>query len=269
MKKTIIGICQIRVRENKSSGLARAEDLIVSARDKGAQLVVLPEMWNCPYDIRCFKAYAESVPDGESCRLLSSLARRLKIHIVGGSIPESDRGRIYNSAPVFNPQGKLIALHRKVHLFDVNLRGVRMRESAVLSAGNRMTVFGTPFGRFGLLICYDARFPEMLRQLLRHGAETVIIPGAFSKVTGEAHWHALMRMRAVDNQVFVAAASPARDKKASYQAFGHSLVSDPWGGILAEAGTGESVILAELNPKTLSQIRTRLPLLAHRRPDLY
>lgn len=269
MTRMKVALCQTRVTGDKALNLARAEARIVEAARKGAQLVALPEMFNCPYASEYFRPFAEPVPSGPACRALSGLAKKLKIFVAGGSIPELDGKKVYNTATVFDPHGRLVARHRKVHLFDVTLKGIRMRESATLSPGNKVTVFNTPFGPMGLLVCYDARFPEMFRLMLKKGITSVLMPGAFSVVTGTAHWKTLIKMRAVDYQIFMAAISPARQEKAIYRAFGHSMITDPWGDTLVLAGTGETTVFGVLDPKRLRDIRARLPLLKHRRRDLY
>ena len=269
MNKIKVGLCQLKVYSDKAEGLLNAERRIRFAKKRGAEIIVLPEMWNCPYVSSNFRKYAETIPDGTACMMLSRLARELKVYIVGGSIPEKSNGRIYNSSPVFDPKGELVALHRKVHLFDVRLKGVVMCESDVLSPGNTPTVFNTPFGNLGLMVCYDARFPEMFRMMLESNVKGVIIPGAFSTVTGEAHWNALMKIRAVDNQVYVMAVSPSRDPHSSYKAYGHSMIVDPWGTIVEEAGVEEAVVTGMLLKTRIKEVRDRLPLLKHRRKDLY
>jgi len=269
MNTLSVALCQIAVTDDKRKNLDKAESMIVAAQKKGAQLVVLPEMFNCPYSTAFFEPFAEAIPTGESCRRLAGLAKKLKIQIVGGTIPEIASGKIYNTSPVFGADGKLMARHRKMHLFDVSLKGVRMKESDVLAAGRAITVFKTPFGPMGLAVCYDIRFPEIFRLMLKEKIVAVVMPGAFSEVTGTAHWHALLRMRAVDNQIYMIAASPARLKMADYKAYGHSLISDPWGEIIAEAGTGESLVMGQISRDRITDIRTRIPLLKHRRTDLY
>jgi predicted amidohydrolase len=185
--------------------------------------------------------------------------------VVGGSIPEISNGKLYNTSSVFDPTGKLIAKHRKVHLFDVSLKKVKMMESSVLTPGDSLTTFDTPFGKVGLIICYDVRFPEIFRLMLKKDIKAVVVPAAFSVVTGTAHWKMLMRTRAVDNQIYMIAASPARTYGKGYRAYGHSLVSDPFGIIEAEAGVGEEVIYADLNKERIEEVRNTLPLLRHRK----
>jgi predicted amidohydrolase len=269
VKPLKVGVCQLRVKPDKQANLHKAGVLVERAVKLGAKLVVLPEMFNCPYSTEAFPEYAEALPSGPTACALSRMARAHKITLVGGTLPERQGKKIFNTATVFDPAGRLIARHRKIHLFDVNLKGAVMHESGTLSPGNALTVFPTPFGLMGLLVCYDARFPEIFRLLQHRDVTAVVMPAAFSAVTGAAHWHALLRMRAIDNQVYLIAASPARNPKEAYKVFGHSLVADPYGVILAEAGTVETVITADLDPARLKDVRARLPLLLHRRTDLY
>jgi predicted amidohydrolase len=263
-----ISVCQTAVTADKNRNLLRARAMLGRAKAAGAGLAVLPEMFNCPYETACFSAYAEKVPHGPTCAMLSSAAKKLRMTVVGGSMPERDGRRLYNTSPVFDASGRLVARHRKIHLFDVSLKSVAMRESGVLSAGEAVTVFKTAAGAFGLVICYDARFPELFRLMLRKNIIGAVMPGAFSVETGSAHWKALLRMRAVDNQIYMAAASPARNRS-GYRAYGHSMIVDPWGTPLAEAGARPALITAEIDLARLQKIRGRLPLLRHRRTDLY
>jgi predicted amidohydrolase len=160
-------------------------------------------------------------------------------------------------------------VHRKVHLFDVALADVNVKESEVFTPGEAPLVLDLPFARLGIAICYDTRFPGIFRHFEERGVEVVALPAAFSRTTGAAHWHLLMRSRAVDYQVYLAAACPAPAPGASYVSYGHSLVVDPWGSVLAEAGEGEEAIFARLSAERIARVRRELPLREHRRPDLY
>ncbi|WP_018084680.1 carbon-nitrogen hydrolase family protein [Desulfurispora thermophila] len=265
-----VGICQLDVLEDKQANIEKAVKMIDRAADAGAELVVLPEMFNCPYHTAKFKAYAESWPEGETLRALATAARDSGVYLVGGSIAEQDGDNLYNTSFIFAPDGKLLSRHRKVHLFDVDLPGgISVKESATLGYGNQVTVVPASFGSFGVAICYDIRFPELARLMVLRGAQIIVVPAAFNMTTGPAHWHLLYRMRAVDNQVFMVAASPARNVDASYVAYGHSLVVDPWGEIVAEAGTGEQLLIARMDLDRLRKVRAQLPLLRHRRTDIY
>ncbi len=268
MKKFKIALLQSRVKEDKEENLKNASDMIYNAAMGNADIIVLPEMFNCPYANSFFAGYAEKYP-GTTAEILSELSKKLSVYIVGGSIPEiDDEGRIYNTSLIFNRNGSLIAKHRKIHLFDVCIEnGICFKESDVLSAGKRITVFETEFCKAGVAICYDIRFPELIRKMTLAGAEIIIVPAAFNMTTGPAHWHVTARARAIDNQVYIALASPARNHKSPYIVYGHSLVVNPWGKIISEASTGRQIIFAEIDTDYLEKIRQQLPLLMHRRTD--
>lgn len=264
-----LAVCQVNVVAEKAGNIARAGEMVREAARGGARVVVLPEMFNCPYRTELFPVYAETWPEGETMRMLARVAAETGTVLVGGSIPERDGEQVYNTTFVFGPDGTLLGRHRKMHLFDVDLPGLRVRESSTLGAGDSYTVIDTGFTRLGVCICFDVRFPELARLMAVEGASVMVVPAAFNMVTGPAHWELTMRMRAVDNQFYVAAASPARDEKAGYVAYGHSMVVDPWGEVLQKAGTGEEIIMADIDPARIEEVRGRLPLLARRRTGLY
>ena len=248
----------------------------------GAQLVCLPECFNSPYGAQHFPKYAEPVPaasaqltptEHPSMHMLSNLASDLGIYLVGGSIPERDAdGKIYNTCVAFGPDGAMLARHRKVHLFDIDVPGkIRFFESETLSSPNptELPLFDTPWGRVGLGICYDLRFPELATLMREGGAQLLIFPSAFNMVTGPLHWELLARARAVDNQLFVALPSPARDVDAGYVAWGHSLLVDPWGKIVADAGEGPTSVHVEVDLAEVLEPRQAIPVFDQRRRDLY
>jgi predicted amidohydrolase len=265
-----IGLCQMKVGDDKTQNLNRAGSMIRRAVQNGAEMVVLPEMFNCPYSQAVFSKFAESEPGGETANFLADLARELHCYIVGGSIPEREGEQLYNTSIVFNREGHVIAKHRKVHLFDVDIPGgITFKESAVLSPGDKITSFQTHFGRFGLAICYDIRFPELFRLLLADEVKLIVVPAAFNMTTGPAHWDVLFRARAIDNQVFMVGVSPARDPDSGYMAYGHSLVVDPFGSIVWQAGPEEIAEVVCVDLPLVDKVRQELPLLKHRRLDLY
>jgi predicted amidohydrolase len=264
-----IGICQLKVVQEKGENLQKAREMIILAARQGAQVVILPEMFNCPYQTHLFPEYAESFPDGPSIKMLAEAARMQKVYVVGGSFPERAGDCVYNTSFTFGPDGKLLGRHRKIHLFDVDLPGgIKVRESATLSAGNQVTILQTEFCPLGVAICYDIRFPELFRLMALAGSRLIIVPAAFNLTTGPAHWEITFRVRAVDNQVYVAGASPARDYSAGYITYGHSLVVDPWGEIVAQASEEEKIIYAEIDLNKIKKVRNELPLLKHRCTDL-
>jgi len=270
MKDFKIAVCQIKPTTDKKLNIRKAEEMIKEAANHFASMVVFGEMFNCPYQNEYFPKFAETIPDGETYKMLGEAAKANKVYVVGGSIPELDGGIIYNTSFIFNPEGELIGKHRKMHLFDVELEsGLTFKESDTLGRGDKVTVLDTDFCKVGVAICYDIRFPELMRLMALEGAEVVIIPAAFNMTTGPAHWEMIFKMRAVDNQVFMVGASPARDADGGYVAYGNSIIVAPWGDILKKAGENEEIIYADLDGSLIQRVRNELPLLKHRRTDVY
>lgn len=258
---------QMHVTADKGENLRRAATLIESAGE--VDMAMLPEMFCCPYDNKCFRQYGET-EGGEAYRFLSALAKEHRIWLVGGSVPELEGERVYNTCYVFDPDGVCVAKHRKMHLFDIDVKGGQsFRESAVLSAGREVTTFDTPWGRMGVCICFDLRFPELSQLMTLAGAKAILVPAAFNRTTGPAHWELLFRQRAVDTQCFTVGTAPAADESASYISWGHSIVCDPWGTVLHHCGEGETVAVTELDFQRVDEVRQQLPLLDARRKDIY
>lgn len=267
-----VALVQFAAGADKTVNLAKVQAKVTEAAHAGAKLVVLPECFNSPYAVTAFPKYAELIPAGETTQFLSQLAKQSNVFLIGGSIPEkSQDGKYYNTSVSFNPNGEIIARHRKVHLFDIDVPGkIRFKESEVLSGGDKATVFDLEgYGRVGLGICYDVRFPELAAIAARKGAFAMIYPGAFNTTTGPLHWLLLARARAVDNQVYVLSCSPARDLTSGYHAYGHSQVVDPMGELVAEAAAGEEIVYATLEPEVINQARNSIPVTFQRRFDVY
>ncbi|XP_023067853.1 omega-amidase NIT2 isoform X1 [Piliocolobus tephrosceles] len=264
-----MALIQLQISSVKSDNVTRACSFIREAAMQGAKIVSLPECFNSPYGTKYFPEYAEKIP-GESTQKLSEVAKECSIYLIGGSIPEEDAGKLYNTCAVFGPDGTLLAKYRKIHLFDIDVPGkITFQESETLSAGDSFSTFDTPYCRVGLGICYDMRFAELAQIYAQRGCQLLVYPGAFNLTTGPAHWELLQRSRAVDNQVYVATASPARDDKASYVAWGHSTVVNPWGEVLAKAGTEEAIVYSDIDLKKLAEIRQQIPVFRQKRSDLY
>ena len=264
-----LALCQMNVVDNKDLNVTKAVNMIMDAACH-ADMVVLPEMFNCPYDNSKFREYAESAENSMTLHKISQAAEKAGVYVVAGSIPEVENSKIYNSSFIFRGDGEVIGVHRKLHLFDIDVPGkIAFKESETLTAGNGITVVDTEFCRVGVAICYDVRFPELSRLMTNMGAELVVVPGAFNMTTGPAHWEVLMRARAVDNQVYVAAASPARNENSSYVAYGNSMIVDPWGNTLKRADADETIIYANVDLSKVKDVRDELPLLKNRRKDLY
>ncbi|KAI0205818.1 carbon-nitrogen hydrolase [Astrocystis sublimbata] len=269
---------QLASGADKAANLAHARDKVLEAAGGGANLVVLPECFNSPYGCDYFPSYAEALlpspPSREqspSFHALSSMAAEAKVFLVGGSIPESHDGKYYNTSLTFGPDGALLASHRKVHLFDIDIPGkITFRESDVLTAGNKLTLVDLPgYGRIAVAICYDIRFPELAMIAARRGAFALVYPGAFNLTTGPLHWRLQGQARAMDNQCYVAMCSPARDMGATYHAWGHSLIVDPMAQVVVEAEENEGIVAWELDGAKIEETRKNIPITTQRRFDVY
>ena len=248
-----------RIEEN----LAAAARLIASAAAQGAELVALPEY----FPVMGHKDDA-LVGEANGCGpiqdFLAETARRHGLWLVGGSLSlsASTHGKVRNSCLVFNPQGERVARYDKIHLFSFAKNGERYEESAYIEAGERPAVFETPFGRIGLAICYDLRFPELFR---RFGAvDLLVLPAAFTEQTGRAHWEILLRARAIENQCYVLASAQGGLHENGRETHGNSLLIDPWGKILARLDKAEGVAAGEIDPARIHEVRGSLPALEHR-----
>ena len=265
---------------DKAANLHRARSRVLEASKSGANLIVLPECFNPPKGCQYYPSYAETLlptppskRDSPSYHALSALAAESEAYLLGGSIPEyvPSTKKYHNTSLFFSPKGDLLATHRKVHLFDIDIPGkITFRESDVLSPGNKVTLVDLPeYGKIALAICYDIRFPELATIAARKGCFLLLYPGAFNLTTGALHWELQARARAMDNQVYVGLCSPARDMEASYNAWGHSMVVDPNAKILCEAGEKEEVVYAELKGEAIAETRKGIPIYTQRRFDVY
>lgn len=281
LKKPLkLALVQLASGSDKAANLSHARSKVLEATSKGANVVVLPECFNSPYGCKYFPSYAETLlpsPPTESQSpsfyALSKLAKESKAYLVGGSIPEywEETKKYYNTSLTFGPDGKLLATHRKVHLFDIDIPGkITFKESEVLSPGNKVTIVDLPeYGKIAVAICYDVRFPELAMIAARKGCFLLLYPGAFNLTTGALHWKLQARARAMDNQVYVGMCSPARDMQADYNAWGHSMIVDPNAGVLGELEEKEDVIYADLNGETIEETRKSIPIYTQRRFDVY
>ncbi len=268
-RKTRISVIQMLVNEGKKDNLENAKRLIIQSLKFNPDIVVLPEMFNCPYDVKYFPSFSEN--EGEmTWDFLSNISKEHKINIIGGSIPEIHNDKIYNTCYIFNRSGNQIGKYRKTHLFDVDIKnGQYFKESDVLTAGNSLEIISIDEIKVGILICYDIRFPEISRKLMREGAKIIFVPAAFNMTTGPLHWEILFRTRALDNQTFFIAASQARNPSSSYRAYGNSLICDPWGRILKKLDEKERILSTEIDLSEISKVRNQIPVLKHFRKDLY
>ena len=262
------GLVQMRSGPSPQTNLDAAVRLIREARERGAQYVLTPEMTNI-LEVKRERLFAAIAPEESDATLaaLRELARRLRIVLHVGSLAiKLSAEKAANRSFLIDESGEIVARYDKIHMFDVDLAdGESYRESRNYRAGELAVVADLPWGRLGVTVCYDLRFPALYRALAEAGASFFAIPAAFTKQTGEAHWHVLMRARAIENGCFVFAAAQGGKHENGRETFGHSLVVDPWGQIIAEAGTEPGVIVAEVDPALVAAARSRIPSLVNGR----
>jgi len=263
-----VGLIQMRSGVAPHANLEMATRLIGEAKTGGADYVQTPEMTNILESSR-ERLFAAIVPEEQDASLATfrELARALGITIHVGSLAiKASADKAVNRSFLIDRRGEIVARYDKIHMFDVDLKGGESyRESRSYRPGDLAVLSDLPWGRLGLTICYDLRFPALYRALAEAGATFLAIPSAFTKQTGEAHWHVLMRARAIENGSFVIAAAQGGEHENGRSTFGHSLVVDPWGRILAEGGTEPGVVFADIDPAEVSAARSRIPSLQHGR----
>jgi predicted amidohydrolase len=263
-----VAAVQLSSQEDVRENLARAASAIRSAAERGAQLVLLPENFAFMGPEPEKRSIAEELGKaGPIESMLAEASAKHSINVIAGGFPEAsaDRDRPFNTCAVFGPDGKLVTRYRKIHLFDVSLPdGTELCESKATLAGSEPLVVQVGGFGVGLSICYDLRFPELYRRLVDLGAELIVVPAAFTLTTGKDHWHVLLRARAIEAQSWVMAAAQWGKHPKGRLTYGHSLVADPWGTIVAECSDGEGLALADVDRAILTRVRQSLPSLAHR-----
>lgn len=267
MKSLKIALCQLIPDYDVSRSVEVATGMIEKAAENQVALVVLPEMFYHPFELLSLRKI-----NGKEDAILEKLrecARNCSVSICTGSMAVQQDGKFFNRSYLIDESGMVRIHYDKCHLFDVNLPHLRTKESLIFTPGSSAPVVEMPFGKVGIAICYDIRFPEFIRNFALKGVELLLVPAVFNDSTGPAHWSVMMQARAIENQIFIAAVSQGRNNKSSYRAYGHSMAVSPWGEILCEASENEEIVYAMLNHEILEQTRNRLPLMEHRRPDLY
>ncbi len=260
---------QLTSTSDEERNWEEAKAFVREAAGRGARFIATPENTNFlgPHEEKVRRA--ESL-DGKTCSRFARLAGECEAFLLLGSFNErsDEPERCYNTSVLFSPEGERLAVYRKIHLFDIDLSDkVSIRESATIKPGKEVVVAKTDLAALGLSICYDLRFSELYRRLTRDGAELLCVPSAFTWTTGKAHWELLLRARAVENQCYVLAAAQCgkHDDQGLRETWGHSAIIDPWGEVLAMADDQPGVIVAELNPEKLAEVRRAMPVAAHRR----
>ena len=266
-----VAAVQFNAREDTAANVATALSMIDDAAGTGARLIVLPEVWTYMGPGSGQRDAAEFVP-GDLTARLADRARRHGVYLHAGSIFEKAAGepRIFNTSVVFNPDGDIVASYRKIHLFDVVLDGVATyQESANVAPGDEVVTLDIDGMTAGLAICYDLRFPELFRILALRGAETIILPAAFTMTTGRDHWEVLIRARAIENQVYMIAPNQWGADSSGKWCYGRSVIVDPWGTVLATAADGDTVITATIDRARVRDVRRQVPSLANRMAECY
>jgi deaminated glutathione amidase len=264
-----VAVIQMQSTRNQEDNCARAHRLIHQAAHHGARLIALPEYFLGLGPPAAVVAQAQDLT-GPLLQTFRAQARQLEIYLLLGTIPERtpEPGKVYNTSVLLGPEGQILACYRKLHLFDIDIPGqVCFKESAHVLAGKEVVAVTLPTELFtvGLAVCYDLRFPELFRALVDRGAELILVPSAFSQVTGKDHWETLLRARAIENQVYILAPAQSYHPDQNLKTYGRSLIVDPWGLILAQAPDREEIIYARLDREYLLQLRAELPCLANRR----
>jgi nitrilase len=266
-----VAAIQMASGPNVQANLDRAGELIAAAVERGAGLVALPENFGLIGKGEHVKLeHAEADGSGPMQDFLARTAARHGIWLVGGTVPIATPGgeRVRQSCCVFDGAGTRVARYDKMHLFDVRLEsGETYRESATIEPGDEVVSLDSPAGRLGLTICYDLRFPELFRRLGEQGATVMLVPSAFTKATGRAHWDVLVRARAIENLAFVIAPAQGGYHVNERETWGHTLIVDPWGTVLATREQGTGVVVADLDPQMLERTRRNFPAIRHRRLD--
>lgn len=258
---TSVALIQMPVTDDKEVNIQTAAGYVQKAARAGAQIAVLPEMFCCPYENSSFVQNAEPA-GGFVWRALSEMSGKNHLLLIGGSMPEKEGDHIYNTCFIFNSLGQQIGRHRKVHLFDINIPGGQyFRESDTFTPGDSLTVIDTEFGKIGVEICFDIRFTEMTHKMALDGARMVFVPAAFNMTTGPAHWQLHFRARALDSQIYMFGCSPARDETASYHAYGHSIITSPWGDVVAEMDEKPGMLVQSIDLRKIDEVREQLPIM--------
>ena len=269
MEEFKLACCQMNVVDDKEKNIEHTIELVRKASSNGAKLITLPEMFNTPYDNAKFVENAEKEEDSPTLAAMCSVAEDEKVYLQSGSIAEYDDSKIYNTAYLIDDEGEIIAKHRKMHMFDIDTDNMKFTESDTLSPGNTVTTVNTPFATISLAICYDIRFSELWTLMNKNDSDIILLPGAFNRTTGPLHWETLIRARAIDNQAFVVATSPSQVENPYYVAWGHSMIVDAWGKVLANACEKEEILYADISPESVRSVREQIPILKNKRVDVY
>ncbi|XP_055683448.1 omega-amidase NIT2-like [Lutzomyia longipalpis] len=266
-----LALVQMKGSSDKTVNLKHAGDLVREAVKKySPEIVCLPEFFNAPYNTKLFRTYAESIPDGTTSKFLSALAKELNVYIVGGSIPEIENEKLYNTCTFWSPRGQLVAKHRKMFLFNCDIPEIiTFHESDALTAGDTLTTAKVDPATIAFGVCFDIHYPELWMKYRELGCNLIIIPSAFPIDYGDRYWEVYLRARAIDTQSYVTMISPARDTTAGYVSHGYTMMVDPFGKVVASAKEDEEIVYVELDFNLVDKARREIKLFDMRRKDLF
>ncbi len=261
-------VIQNQVMEGIEDNLTHLNNLFSTISHQNFDFIILPEMFTTPYELQYFKKNAEG-KNGQVLKFLKEIAIKFKSYVIGGTVPELDNNKIYNTSFILNRSGEMITQYRKIHLFSVTYpNGEVFKESDVLTPGNEIISFDTEFGKMGIMICFDIRFPVLAHLLQKQGVKAIFVPAAFNTFTGPMHWHTTFKARAIDNQLFMIGSSPSRNSIGNYEPFGHSLIVNPLGEIINELNENEGHIISDIDLKDIDKARESIPIVKNQ-IDLY
>lgn len=254
-------LIQNDIYENVQDNIKHLQDMFKDIDEKDVDVICFAEMFTTPYQLDYFKKNKQDM-HGPVMAFLKQIALKFQAIVIGGSIPENDQGKIFNTSFVINAKGEIIHKYRKIHLFSLTYpNGQHFNEADVLSAGKNLCIVNTKHGKLGLIICFDIRFPELIKKYRQAGCKFIFVPAAFNTYTGPMHWYTSFRARAIDNQIFMVGVSPSRHSFGSYQPYGHSLVVDPYGRVLQSLGENEAYMVVNIDNTIVQEARDRIPII--------
>ncbi|GAM22250.1 hypothetical protein SAMD00019534_054250, partial [Acytostelium subglobosum LB1] len=275
-QRMVIGVGQLTSTNSKDENYNVCRRLVEKAAEQGVNMFCLPENFAfMSGGVNQFESRENAEPlDGPTMTRYAQLAKQHKMWLSLGGFHqriESDPDFIHNTHVIINDQGDIVTTYNKIHLYDVNIpsKGITFNESKVVRPGDKLVLCDSPVGKLGLTVCYDVRFPELYISLRKMGAQVLLVPAAFMKKTGEAHWKTLLQARAIENQCYVVAAAQTGQHHSKRESYGHSLIIDPWGTILSEIESGEGIATASIDLDHLDNVRENIPVSKHRKPELY
>lgn len=254
-------VIQNKVFDSMDETLAQIQEMIRKIKITQLDIIILPEMFTTPYELKYMETHHQT-KTSKVMDFLQHLAVTYKSYVVGGTIPYFEDGKTYNTSFIFDRLGNIIERYDKIHLFEITYpNGQYFNEAELLTKGNRIVTFDTEFGRMGVMICFDIRFPLLANKIMEAGALAIFVPAAFNTYTGPLHWRTTFRARAIDNQLYMIGCSPSRDSFGSYNVYGHSLIVNPFGEVINELAERKGYFILDVDLNEVHRARTKIPIL--------